>query len=134
LSEKARELAATWSENWYGFWAEEADLLGREFDPDDHIDQAQPEDKDRLVGYLSSAPVVVEMPTSPVNCELCDEALSASIYRSDGDWLWPEALAHWVLIHDFVLPDRLIAHIRGRGYRAPEEIDPDIYSLPWPKR
>ena len=132
MGDRARELAATWSENWYGFWGEEAELFG-EFDPDDHIDEP-PADKDRLVEYLRNAPAVVEMPTSPVNCDLCDQELDASIYRSDGEWLWPDSLEHWVREHDVILPDRLVAHIRARRYRAPVKIDPDIYKLPWPKR
>jgi len=43
---------------------------------------------------------------------------------TDGEWLWPDGLAHYVEEHGVRLPDEFVAHARARyGKVAEEEID-----------
>jgi hypothetical protein len=40
---------------------------------------------------------------------------------TDGVWVWPEGLAHYVGMHAVRLPDEFIDHMRSQGWRAPTE-------------
>ena len=46
---------------------------------------------------------------------------------SDGAWIWPEGLHHYVEIHSVRLPAEFINHIQSRDFQVPSdlaEIDP----------
>jgi tetratricopeptide (TPR) repeat protein len=38
---------------------------------------------------------------------------------TDGEWLWPEGLAHYVERHSVVLPDEFVASASARGWKVP---------------
>jgi hypothetical protein len=40
---------------------------------------------------------------------------------TDGVWVWPEGLAHYVEVHAVRLPDEFIDHMRSQGWRVPAE-------------
>jgi hypothetical protein len=40
---------------------------------------------------------------------------------TDGVWLWPEGLAHYVEVHAVRLPDEFIDHMRSQGWRVSAE-------------
>ena len=42
---------------------------------------------------------------------------------TDGSWVWPEGLVHYVTVHEIALPDEFLAHARGNGFVVPE-LDP----------
>jgi hypothetical protein len=43
---------------------------------------------------------------------------------TDGEWLWPDGLAHYLIAHQVRLPEEFVAHVRERhGAVAEEEID-----------
>jgi len=110
---KALQRASTWSHNWFGFWQTEP-----ENDPmlpvvKDFIDPSwNPDDKDRIIAYLTNAPIVVAAATDSEDCLLCSSDQLTSCFQSDGSWLWPEDLAHYVACHGVVLPNRLVFPIR----------------------
>jgi hypothetical protein len=51
---------------------------------------------------------------------------------TDGTWLWPEGLAHYVRKHDVVLPEEFIAHVVSRAPQKqpehPEDIDTGLWT------
>jgi hypothetical protein len=50
--------------------------------------------------------------------------------QSDGVWLWPEGLAHYVDKHGIRLPDEFVAHAASREFRPPDpEPDPALYCV-----
>ena len=50
-------------------------------------------------------------------------------FRTDGTWIWQEALAYYVL-HRGVAPElELLCHIEERGYRPPDEVPPEVLRL-----
>jgi hypothetical protein len=68
-----------------------------------------------IVRYLSDAPVVAAycgMSYCRFGC-----GWNGSAEKSDGVWIWPEGLAHYVQCHSVRLPDDLLSHMRGRGFR-----------------
>jgi len=47
---------------------------------------------------------------------------------TDGRWIWPEGLSHYVREHDVRLPEPCISHMEYNGWNVPE-IDPSDYEL-----
>jgi hypothetical protein len=72
------------------------------------------EDRSRVVEYLSEASALAHSGGYSYCRFGC--GLTGCAERSDGVWLWPEGLAHYVQHHDVRLPDEFLSHIRNRGY------------------
>jgi hypothetical protein len=45
---------------------------------------------------------------------------------TDGVWLWPEGLGHYVETHAICLPDDFLAHARQNSFRLPEDARQNI--------
>jgi hypothetical protein len=133
MNTKARDFASAWRKRWFGFWGDEEQAMSRPFSLSEHVDETwAPNDLKRLIHYIRSAPVAVVAQAPEAKCGLCDQMIHLSCYRSDGEWLWPDPLAHWVEKHSFVLPDALVDHIRSKKYVPPESLSTAIDKLPWP--
>jgi hypothetical protein len=128
-----RELASSWDRNWYGFWAHEDLVTGRNFVFDEHIDESPPADIGKLLSYLKNAEMAIAAQAQPQKCLHCGGMVNNSVFRSDGVFLWPDSLTHFVEVHAFVLPDRLVGHIRAERYLPKPLGDLPVSALPWPK-
>lgn len=51
-----------------------------------------------------------------------DEHLGARDF-TDGVWVWPEGLGHYVDVHSVRLPGEFLAHVAENNFRMPESID-----------
>ncbi len=38
---------------------------------------------------------------------------------TDGTWVWPEGLAHYVRVHGIMLPDEFVRHMAAHGFTVP---------------
>ena len=38
---------------------------------------------------------------------------------TDGTWVWPEGLAHYVRVHGIALPDEFVAHMAAHDFGVP---------------
>jgi len=50
---------------------------------------------------------------------------------SDGQWMWPEGLSHYIRIHDVLLPEEFIQSMADAGWQCPPNVilpDLDIYT------
>lgn len=68
--------------------------------------------KSRLLHYLRSAPRIRNFwghSYCRFSCGVSHEEMG-SLESSDGVWLWPEGLAHYVECHDVCLPDDFVEH------------------------
>ncbi len=94
-----------------GYWRseEEPDLP----DPVVHIDEEwDVSEREWVVDYLSRGQIVgVAMGSS--QCRICN-APNGSREFTDGDYYWPEGLAHYVITHGVRLPAEFITHIDQR--------------------
>lgn len=90
-----------------------------------------PQDRRELTNYILSAPLVVAT-SGQSACRLCEAMLSASAFQSDGVWLWPQDLGHYLTSHGVRLTEALVTHIRAKAYRAPVSLDVSLDDLPWP--
>ena len=125
----------TWPKKWFGVW--------RETDADDVafpvraelVDTCwKPEDIAQLLGYLNQAPVAITSLLPHGNCTLCgDDTGDPGRWHSDGVWLWPGRLGHFVEKHSIRLPDEMVEHIRGARHLPPSSLDIAVEELPWPE-
>ena len=108
----------SWPNQWFGLFKLPGDTFLQVPLFEEIIDANwSPPDFDRIVDYLDSCPIAVQ--TKPVEgkCHLCAEKVSnASIQYSDGYWVWPVSLSHYVRHHHVRLPDRMVADIRNANY------------------
>ena len=84
-------------------------------------------DEARIINYLSSGTDVgVEMTME--HDLLCDpaRALGPAVLKSDGDWLWPASLAHYVRSYHIELPAEFVRHMARNEWRTPETGSPTI--------
>jgi hypothetical protein len=72
------------------------------------------EDRSNIVEYLSSARDALFF-GGPSFCRFgC--GLNGCTEKSDGVWMWPEGLAHYVRFHNVRLPDEFLTHMRSRAF------------------
>lgn len=106
-----------------GYWRAEGDTSSPYPDPRDWIDPDWDEvERDRTWFYFVSGTLFrAFMGYSP--CRICGENNGAVEY-TDGTYVWPEGLAHYVYDHAVRLPDVVVSHARRR-LRDVEGLDPD---------
>ena len=79
------------------------------------------DERTRLMAYLrAGAQVGAYMGTS--YCRFgCGGAAPRLGCRdlSDGVWLWPDGLVHYLEVHDVALPEEFLAHARANDFRIP---------------
>lgn len=56
-------------------------------------------------------------------CRFCDSAIG-NLELTDGTFVWPEGLAHYVKEHGVRLPAEFVAHVQGQQ-EAMEEVEYD---------
>ena len=72
-------------------------------------------------------------------CGITDEEMG-SLAFTDGVWIWPQGLAHYIVEHGVTLPDVFVDHARSNGWKVPDyneswntrDIDPSIW-IEWSK-
>lgn len=85
-------------------WPDAAPLVDMAWDEDERID---------IGGYLKYGIVArAWMGYSP--CRLCGLAANGNLDLTDGTYIWPEGLAHYVLEHSVRLPDEFVQHVRAQ--------------------
>lgn len=94
-----------------GYWRSESQKQWP--DPADFVDEAWDEEERHMVAsYLKSATVPwAAAGYSP--CRLCGKP-NGSAELTDGVFLWPEGLSHYVSDHAVRLPTRVVSHIMAR--------------------
>jgi hypothetical protein len=122
-----------WPHKWYGIW--EGTVHTVEVLPSvlSAIDPSwEPDDKGGLMSYVAQAPVVLTASPSS-RCLLCPSEVPTSCWQSDGVWLWPKSLTHYLYWHSVVLPEQFVEHIRNQNYIPPAETGVPTHALPWPE-
>lgn len=76
-------------------------------------------DRSILASYLRQGKVLVRYP-EPSHCRFaCGEVEMGCADLTDGTFVWPEGLAHYVERHDVRVPARLLAHVQQRHGTVP---------------
>jgi hypothetical protein len=86
----------------------------------DFVDPDWDEDSRRLtIDYLQSGALARRF-WGVSYCRLCG-AENGHAELTDGEWLWPEGLAHYLERHEVRLPDEFVEHARRRFAKVSEE-------------
>lgn len=88
-----------------GYWGPGGDLPM----PIEGSCQLSSEHRSRLVAYLRSPSHPSEGYMGTSVCRCCGTRNGAREV-SDGRWVWPDGLAHYVETHHVALPDEFVAH------------------------
>jgi hypothetical protein len=75
------------------------------------------EDRGRIAAYLRAGTVLAAYCGFSC-CRICG-ICNGSREFTDGDWAWPEGLAHYVEAHAVCLPDEIVATMAARGWQVP---------------
>lgn len=80
----------------------------------------EPVERRRLLGYLSGAPLVLRAHgLEPDPLDAAGEPVVPVGYRTDGVWVWQEAVEYYLRRYGVAPEDDLVAHIERCGYRPP---------------
>ena len=108
-----------------GYWIE--DLKDEEFcAPQEVVGFLPPEVRTRLANYLDAG--TVDWGNSQFGFSWCRFFCGASDREmgskelTDGCWIWPEGLSHYVRAHGILLPEEFVAHALANG-SAPSGAD-----------
>jgi len=71
-----------------------------------------PEYRQRIVEYLKAGKTLHAYRGSS-SCRVCDLRVNGSKDFTDGTYVWPQGLAHYVEEHNTKLPDDFVEHILG---------------------
>lgn len=87
--------------------------------PSDFVDARWEVDcRDRLVAYLRSG-ICIAQYLGYAHCRFwCGIKDSEMGYSdlSDGEWVWPFGLAHYLEAHSVTLPAQFVEHVRSRNF------------------
>jgi hypothetical protein len=94
-----------------------------------------PDARRATIDYLAAGLELVEY-RGCSHCRFGCEELAGHCDFSDGTWVWPEGLAHYVAQHDVQLPERFIARALARAgavapVELPDERDVRVDDGPW---
>ena len=128
-------LLKKWPHTWFGYFGD-SDTMMYMPQLEEVVDPAwKPYDFDRLIVYLRRCPILVSTFCDPITeCPVCHESIlyNPCVHRSDGLWVWPDNLWHFVLGHHVRLPDSMLERIRSRKYVIPRQLDVNPIDLEWP--
>ncbi|MET9261606.1 hypothetical protein ABZX37_16445, partial [Amycolatopsis sp. NPDC004079] len=80
-----------------------------------------PEERERVLGYLDSAPVILASRSN--DTDAFDPSRTDAVplnFRTDGSWVWPGAVGYYLREHGISPDPELVEHIRAAGYTVPE--------------
>jgi hypothetical protein len=84
-----------------------------------------PSERDRVLDYLTNAPVVLAARSYDVDAFFPDRAPAVPLnFRTDGNWVWPGSVVYYLREHSIAPDPDLVNHIRSRGFVVPEVDDP----------
>lgn len=78
-------------------------------------------EKSSLISYLRSG-AIYTMYLGKSTCRfLCKNQKVGSNELTDGAWVWPEGLAHYMDVHDVLLPSEFVDNARNNGFQIPAD-------------
>jgi len=80
--------------------------------PQDYVDTTwDPVERDAVIAYLEAAETVHSW-LGPSRCRFCNEWVGTTCL-SDGTFVWPEGLPHYLREHGVRVPQEFIDHVLG---------------------
>ncbi|HEX6355739.1 ferredoxin [Actinophytocola sp.] len=84
-----------------------------------------PAERDRVLDYLTNAPVVLAARSYDVDAFSPDRPPAVPLnFRTDGSWVWPGSVPYYLREHSIAPDPDLLDHIRKRQFRVPDVSEP----------
>jgi hypothetical protein len=83
-----------------------------------------PAERDRVAAYLrAGVPILMTTALQPDRIDPGRGKAVGASYRTDGSWVWSDAVTYYVREHALAPESDLLAHIRANGYAfvAPDD-------------
>lgn len=81
---------------------------------------ADGEERQRVAAYLrAGAPILTTTARQPDLIDPARGRVVGASFRTDGTWVWSDALTHYADAHGLAPEDDFYAHIRARHYACP---------------
>ena len=124
-----------------GFWYLDSGIFVRCLKPQSLVRAgAHAQDLPRIVNYLRSGHDATRWESAPGKIHsskyggwsTCRFGCKEGEYNgtgdfTDGEWMWPEGLAHYVESHSVILPEEFVNTMQSNDWQVPPE---KLYSLP----
>ena len=124
-----------WKNKWFGYWKQDGDYYNNCPDLTDWIgvDSVTTTNIESIINYLDSGGFVAASPSEEV-CHLCGKIIDSSkVILTDGVWMWPKSLSHYLHFHKLHLPEEFIKHLKDNEFDCPlVEDDFDMLELEHP--
>lgn len=100
------------------------DIFNQILDDKEHIkpeliNKSDYHDLDLIINYLENGGKIVTM-ASKEDCKLCGEVAGSRNYFTDGKWIWPIWIKHYLVQHKLKLPEQFILYIRENNFKIME--------------
>jgi len=96
-----------------GYWRADGDFTSDYPDPHDWIDTEWDEDERHATWFYFATGTLFRTYMGYSPCRICGINNGAVEY-TDGTYVWPEGLAHYILDHAVRLPNQLVRHAQER--------------------
>ena len=96
-------LIGYWSSDQEPQWPDPTDLVDRDWDEDERF---------AVHGYLRHG-LLARAYLGPSQCRICGEHVGNE-ELTDGIYIWPEGLAHYIRNHHVRLPAEFVEHVKRR--------------------
>ncbi len=96
-----------------GYWRAEADSTSDYPDPHDWVDREWDEDERYATWFYFASGTLFRTYMGYSPCRICGVDNGAAEY-TDGTYVWPEGLAHYIYDHAVRLPEDLVRHAKDR--------------------
>lgn len=81
---------------------------------------ADPAEREQIVGYLrAGAPILMTTALGEDRLDTSRGKVVGASYRTDGTWVWSDALCYYARVHGLAPETEFLEHIRARGYACP---------------
>jgi len=114
--------------NEVGYWS---DLYENGVTPAYLCGKYDSQTKDKIVRYLKSGIRGTEFlgyARCRFECEYSSTKDLGNTDMTDGSWMWPEGLSHYVEKHNLLLPPEFVSHMKDNNFNLPI-IDPDFIKI-----
>jgi len=83
--------------------------------PQELVSKTTIPDREKLASYLSNGHVAIAW-KGYSSCRICGKTLG-SVCKTDGIWIWPDMLEHYILEHNVKLPEEFVLFAKNQEWK-----------------
>jgi len=111
-----------------GWWYDPNEPACRDPKPEQCVIEWEEEYKARVLSYLKQGCLALAFlgyDSCRFNCGVADSIIGSKEF-TDGKFVWPESLVHYIEVHNVGLPEEFLQFVEGRNFKVPDFSDEEI--------